>query len=398
MNKSVNVIYISYDGILEPLGQSQVLAYLVELSKYRKIYLISFEKENYLANKFELNRLKKIIINENIEWHYLIYHKKFSVIATSWDILCGVFLCIKILKKNKIKIIHARSYVSSLIALIVKKFMKIYFIFDMRGFWADERVEGEIWKRDSLIYQIAKYFEKQFIINSDHIISLTQKGKDEVIKFQYYIKPHNHISIIPTCVDLNKFNLRKINNERSSHVIGYVGSAGTWYLFEEVAKCFVLILKHYPDTKFLIINRNEHVYINEKLKKAGLSNLSYKIVNAEYYEIPNYMAKIDAAVFFIKPVYSKRASSPTRFAEFLACGIPCLINEGVGDMDKYVIDEKIGVSINSFEDISMEIAIKKIFRLINDNNTKEECRKIALTNFSLNIGVSSYNEIYNKFN
>ena len=40
------ILYISYDGILEPLGQSQVLSYLEKLSKKRVVHLISFEKHS----------------------------------------------------------------------------------------------------------------------------------------------------------------------------------------------------------------------------------------------------------------------------------------------------------------------------------------------------------------
>ena len=41
---SPGVLYISYDGMLEPLGQSQVLAYLERLAAGRRMHLISFEK------------------------------------------------------------------------------------------------------------------------------------------------------------------------------------------------------------------------------------------------------------------------------------------------------------------------------------------------------------------
>ena len=34
-----------------------------------------------------------------------------------------------------------------LIALFCKKIFGTKFIFDMRGFWADERVDGDIWKK-----------------------------------------------------------------------------------------------------------------------------------------------------------------------------------------------------------------------------------------------------------
>ena len=38
------ILYVSYDGLLEPLVQSQVLRYLEKLSSNHQIYQISFEK------------------------------------------------------------------------------------------------------------------------------------------------------------------------------------------------------------------------------------------------------------------------------------------------------------------------------------------------------------------
>ena len=53
----MNVLYISYDGMLEPLGQSQVLSYLKLLASDRSIHLISFEKAADWANVAERVRL-----------------------------------------------------------------------------------------------------------------------------------------------------------------------------------------------------------------------------------------------------------------------------------------------------------------------------------------------------
>ncbi len=46
----MSILYISYDGILEPLGQSQVLAYQEQLAKDFDIILMSFEKTADLNN------------------------------------------------------------------------------------------------------------------------------------------------------------------------------------------------------------------------------------------------------------------------------------------------------------------------------------------------------------
>ena len=53
-----SVLYISYDGLMEPLGQSQVLRYLEGLSLNHKIWIISFEKEGDLSDYDKLKSLK----------------------------------------------------------------------------------------------------------------------------------------------------------------------------------------------------------------------------------------------------------------------------------------------------------------------------------------------------
>jgi len=61
---AIRVLYISYDGMTDPLGQSQVIPYLAGLSKRNYSFtLISCEKkENYTANKEKIAQLLKRII------------------------------------------------------------------------------------------------------------------------------------------------------------------------------------------------------------------------------------------------------------------------------------------------------------------------------------------------
>ena len=65
----------------------------------------------------------------------------------------------------------------------------------MRGFYADERVDGKIWDINNLIYNlIYKFFkrkEKQFLIKSSHTISLTLSEKKEIESWESS-KPFSH--------------------------------------------------------------------------------------------------------------------------------------------------------------------------------------------------------------
>ena len=43
----------------------------------------------------------------------------------------------------------------------------------MRGFWIDERIEWDIWKKNALKYNLFKYIESKLINNANAIVSLT---------------------------------------------------------------------------------------------------------------------------------------------------------------------------------------------------------------------------------
>ena len=252
-------LYISYDGILEPLGQSQVLTYLERLSEERPIHLISFEKPSDKKDRILYEKVVERVNKANIQWHPQTYHKSPTAIATLWDIFYATILGFWLIKKYNLKIVHARSYVASVSALVLKKIFGICFIFDMRGFWADERIDGEIWPSGSYLYTIAKRLEKSFLLNSDIVISLTHKAVKEMRRFPYLKENMPNFVVIPTCVDLKLFKPKSgfnIKERRNKHLtIGYVGSVGVWYLFEEALDYYKLIKKVIPDARLHIVNK-----------------------------------------------------------------------------------------------------------------------------------------------
>ena len=389
-----SILYISYDGMLEPLGQSQVLAYLKQLAVGRVSHLISFEKANDWDNKIERERISHEISGAGIIWHPLRYHKHPSVLATAWDIICGTAIGFLLVKRYQLRIVHARSYVPSVMALALKRLTGVKYLFDMRGFWADERVDGGLWPQDGRMWRVAKEFERRFLLEADHVVSLTQAGVREMQLFPYLQGRMPPVTVIPTCADLACFTPLMRERDDSGFVLGYVGSVGTWYLFDQVAACFAQLLRLQPDARFFIVNRGEHAYIRERLSAAGVPESVIELANVTHAEMPSQMAKMDAGVFFIKPVFSKQASAPTKLAEFLGCGIPCLGNAGVGDMEEVLEGEQVGVALTSFDEVTMTAALQRLLRLVADPETRRRCVTTAQWHFSLHQGVARYRGIY----
>ena len=136
--KSKNILYLSYDGMTDPLGQSQVLPYLIGLTKEGfKFHIISFEKPTrFLEHK---NHIQKICNDNNIIWHPNSYTQKSPLFTTIWDVYRMKKLAVKLNKKFNFHILHCRSYISALVGLGMKKRFGSKFLFDMRGFWVDQR-------------------------------------------------------------------------------------------------------------------------------------------------------------------------------------------------------------------------------------------------------------------
>lgn len=389
------LLYLSYDGMLEPLGQSQVLSYLEILAIERPIHLLSFEKSEDWANVALRDSVADRIQAAGIHWHPRRYHKRPSALATAWDAGVGIASGLWLMLRHGIGIVHARSYVPGLMALTLQKLTSVNFVFDMRGFWADERVDGGLWPRGGRMYRMAKWFERRFLLNADHIVSLTHAAVVEMSQFDYLQGRMPPITLIPTCADLERFQpLPSRKDPAVPFTLGYVGSAGTWYLFDAVAKCFAQLQSLRPGARLLVINRNEHAYIQERLQAAGVPLEVVEIRAASHVEVPEEMARMDAGIFFYKPSYSRAACAPTKLGEFLGCGIPCLSNTGVGDMAAVLEGDGVGIALADFTPEALQAGLSRLLTLVDTPDIRFRCVASARKHFSLTEGVARYRDIY----
>ena len=390
---NAGVLYLSYDGMLEPLGQSQVLAYLKCLAADRPIHLVSFEKPADWANKQARDQVAAEIASYGIAWHPLRYHKTPSGLATAWDIARGTLTGLYLVWRHRLRLVHARSYVASVMALAIKRVTGAAYLFDMRGFWADERVDGGLWSSHGTLYRTAKNFERRFLLAADHVVSLTRAGVREMQKFPYLTRRMPPVTVIPTCADLSRFSPME-RGSGSGFVLGYVGSAGTWYMFQETADCFAELLRLRPDARLLVVNRGEHAFIRECLGRSRVPDSAVELIQVPHHEVPSQMARMDAGIFFIKPTFSKQASAPTKLAEFLGCGIPCLANAGVGDMAEILEGERVGIALEALDADNFRTGLRRLLSMAADSGTRDRCVATARRLFSLEQGVARYRDIY----
>ena len=394
------VYYLSYDGICEQLGQSQIIPYISELDNLEVLTIISFEKTH---DNIEYEKLNEFLASKNINWIPLVYTKRPPIISTIWDIIKLKKLLNKILKTQKIDLIHCRSYITSLVALSLKKKYDIPFIFDMRGFYADERVDGKLWNKNKFpfnkIYNYFKKKEREFLQYADYTISLTENGKKEIESWK--LPNQSCIKVIPCCTDENLFQTKNISSKREElgikkddFILSYVGSIGTWYMLDEMLDFFSVLNKNKPNAKFLFITKDNPNLVFSKAEQKEIAKEKIIIQPSSRELMPSYIAVSDFSIFFILPVFSKKASSPTKMGEIMNLGIPIVCNAGVGDVDDIMNACMPELLVKDFNDKEYN----RIVDLILDDY-KPNKEKIVNTShhyYSLEQGIKRYKEVYHK--
>jgi glycosyltransferase involved in cell wall biosynthesis len=405
MGKSV--LYISYDGMTDPLGQSQVLPYLKGLAQAgHRLSIVSAEKPARFTSG--INAVQRQLVNPTIRWHPVAFSNRIPGLSAWLNYRRLRHTCLKLSRDQHFDLIHTRSDIPAIIGLELKKKFGARLLFDMRGFWADERVDGGTWNLANPAYRIAHYYfkrkETEILRSSDSVVTLTHKAKAYLLKQAEPVIPEEKVAVIPCSADLDLFNPDSIDPndqaeartslgiEERDLVLSYSGSLGTWYLLDEMLRFFGILLTRQPQSKFLFITHDDPKKIKSRVKHLGIPAGKIIITSAEREKMPLLLSLSHLSIFFIKGSFSKLASSPTKMGEVLAMGIPLIGNSGVGDVKEIMTESGAGICIDDFSDQSLHQAAEGAMELL--SMSKNRIREAAEKFFSLKHGINEYRKIY----
>jgi glycosyltransferase involved in cell wall biosynthesis len=398
------VLYISYDGMTDPLGQSQVLPYLTGLSRLgHRITLLSAEKNARFAA--EKSTIQALCDAAGIDWQPMRYHKHPPLLSAMGDVALLERRALKLHRQRRFDIVHCRSYIAAMVGDRLKRKIGTRFLFDMRGFWADERVDGGLWKLSNplfaAVYRYFKRGEAAWLQSADHVVTLTQEGQRILLARPDRRDDGPPISVIPCCVDFDSFPpvdpgrrgsaRQQLGISSDARVAAYLGSIGTWYMLDEMLDFFKVQLERRADAIFLFLTRDEPGPIIAAAAARGIDDRSLRIGGATRQEVPQLLAAADYGLFFIKPVFSKKASSPTKMGELLALELPMIANGDVGDVEPIMRETGAGAVV---QDFTPEAYARALDALESKKFDMAVWRERARHWFDLNEGVRRYDAIY----
>lgn len=386
------VLYLSYTGLMEPLGRSQILAYLSRLSDEYQFTIISFEKTEDLDNIHAVSDLKKECRDLGITWLPKKYHHHPRLLATAYDLMILVSSTYSHSKGTRAQIVHCRSYIPSIAAWLVGKVTKTPFIFDMRALWPEEMIDANRLKRDSLVHKILQFLEYKMLKDTDHTISLTHAAVNYLTQI-YPDLDRNNFSVITTCVDLEKFNSLTSSSENKR-----LGTMGTvisgWYKLDWLFRTFKIQLQLDSDAEFKIVTRDSVKELRQLASKYNIPDSKLEITSSDPKDIAYNISDLKAGLLYFTEGISKIGSAPTRMGELLACGIPVIGNRGVGDMADLIEKYQVGIVIEDGSQSSISCALDKLKELYTDEDLSQRCRSAAEDYFSADKGAEKYRKIY----
>jgi len=406
---SKNILFISYDGMTDPLGQSQVIPYLAGLTKagYEFTILSCDKPEKYAANK---TYVEGLIAPYPIQWTSIPYHKNPPVLSSVYDFFKLKQTAKKLHRIRPFDMVHTRPGLPQLVALYLKKKLGIKFMNDIRGFWADERVDGGMWDLKNPLYNaVYKFFrgkEDECVRVADYNTCLTYRGKEEILKWKNVPQPVK-VDVVPCSVDLDLFNQAAIDTQLKAafkkelgiadddFIVSYLGSIGGWYLTKEMLQFCKVLLQKKPAAKFLFISNNNHQDIITAANEFGIPPEKIIVKFGKRHEVPVLLSFSTYSLFFIKACYSKLSSSPTKHGEIMAMGIPVIANSGVGDVKEIVEKYNGGFVLDTFTSGEMNAIADKMIDPCTTFNAIT-IREGAKDFYNLDKTVQTYVQVYKK--
>tara|TARA_R100000789_G_scaffold42239_1_gene43887 strand:+ start:8419 stop:9627 length:1209 start_codon:yes stop_codon:yes gene_type:complete len=387
-------LYITRNGLLEPLGQSQVMAYLRGLSQNYKITLITYEKSEDWANTDAMARARADCEAHGIRWLPQRFHPQPKIIAPAFSMIRMMWLMKREVHREGAQLIHARSYIPSAVALLVGRVTKIPFIFDMRALWPEELITAGRLRRGSFLHRAIVRAERTCLAKAAGVVSLTHAAVAHLKTVYPDELRKQRMVVIPTCADLNRFAPEEAES-LGSPVYGCIGTVlSGWFRTDWLSNWIYVVAAHDPSTRFEIVTRDDKSRVRAALDPENKLKERLHIGQSSSEEMPDAVRRQDLSTMFFTSGLSKLGSAPTRLAEVLGCGVPVVVNEGVGDVAEIVRENNVGVIVDGGSVQDMETAFEALQTLMKDPDLPRRCRSTAEAIFSLEAGTKAYGEVY----
>ncbi len=281
-------------------------------------------------------------------------------------------------------LVHARSDLPAASALLART---PSWVWDVRSFWADQRIAMGTLARGSPEERVLRAVESMSASRAAAIVTLTKAAIDVLVR-RHGEDVRERATVIPTCVDTARFALTPFRDKARLQLV-LSGSFNPLYDLETTLGLVAAIRRRRP-ADLTMIRPGPSLWDGPILEAGGC------VESAKFTDMPARLQDSTAGLSILRPDDSDALAGcvPTKLAEFLATGRPVVVNRRLGDMDELLSRYHCGVVVADRSQSGLSLAAEELCALIDDDETPARCRKMAMEHFDLELGVASLMEVY----
>ncbi len=393
------VLYLTYDGILDPLGTSQVLRPVVELASRGIPYaIVSLEKSARLAEAGRLRDTRTRLRRAGVPWHHAEYattgHQRGALNATN-----VLRLARRALAEGDVGLLHARSHPPTALAWILSRTAGVPYLFDFRGYWLEERQSSRGLLSRSGPFRAAKLLERRLVADASAAVTLTDLAAGDFREGVLGSWPSDRpVETITTVADFDEFRLdgsddvvpadfREALSDKL--VVAYCGSINPFYEVDASLELVRLLAERREDVHFLGLTLQREA-LSAAADEAGIPASSRTIVSVDQHEVAAWLRLADWGLLLLTEPFAKRGSMPTKLGEFFGAGVRPIQLGCNREVRDWVSRTGSGLALVGKDAASLQAAADHIAAHSLDRGSLEQARREAASHFSLEAGVARY--------
>ena len=400
--KGKHIIIYTFQSLEDPLVKGLILEYLKTHKTTEQelcFHLITHEQNEFKLNDGQIASKKKELDRFNIKWYPVKYRSgSFILLKKAYNFLQTFFIALRIKRKFKPSAIMGFLAIAGGYSYILSKLLRLKLIVYCFELHSEYMIDFNIWKKSGLKYKLLKKFEELQIKNAHYLVVPNNYTRLLAEKF----RPAENIFVCPISISTDTMTfdtsardrIRKSLKAENKTVIIYTGKfGGIYYSADEVIGFYSKLYNEDKSLFFYVISPNVEEIQNSILKFKLPADSIHVSVTVSYEELNDHVSAADIGFVALPSLASQKYRTPVKTAIYLSCGLPYIVNKGIGEDDAVASQKNIGIVIENLDE-SATLVTQKINNLLSENKTKlhERCRKEAVSTRS----IEAANEVLGK--
>lgn len=375
----MRLLYLSYWGVDDGLTHATVYPHLEVLAASGRIEFLLFVS----VERGGLGRLDPRLAALGVR-HATLRARSFgpAVVARALDFVSFPSALARLCREHGITQVLARGANAGSLAHLTRRHLRLPYAVESFEPHATYMLDSGVWARWDPRYVFERRWEEAQKREATALLPVTEAYRLALLAQGV---PEERIVTLPCTVDTDRFRfsesvraqVRADLGANADAIVGiYVGKFGGIYYDKEAFAVFARFAAALPSFRMIVLTPMSQKQVEDLAREGGYPLNRLDIASVPHADVPRYLCAADLAFATVRMAQSRRALSLVKVGEYLACGLPTVITEGVGDDSDIIRDHKAGAVIDLTE-AKGEHAVATLSALLKDPTHRGRIASLA---------------------